>query len=58
MGAHQIKSVRELFDVHPILFRVLSTVGVSKPAWNDPKTSQAKPSQADLAWLVLHVRDY
>ena len=33
-------------------------VGVSKPAWNDPKTSQAKPSQADLAWLVLHVRDY
>ena len=23
MGAHQIKSARELFDVHPILLRVL-----------------------------------
>ena len=31
-------------------------VGVIKPAWNHPKTSQAKPSQAGLAWLVLQKR--
>ena len=31
-------------------------LGVIKPAWNHPKTSQAKPSQAGLAWLVLQKR--
>ena len=32
------------------------SLGVIKPAWNHPKTSQAKPSQAGLAWLVLQKR--
>ena len=28
------------------------SVGVSKPAWNDPKTSQAKPSRLGLACIT------
>ena len=52
------KKVSQQFDYIHFKYIQTMTIGVSKPAWNDPKTSQAKPSQADLAWLVLHVRDY
>ena len=40
------------------LRKALQTIklGVIKPAWNNPKTSQAKPGQAGLAWLVLQKR--